>query len=551
MKITDYLRAVALSVLGLQKIQAPDDEEKMAFVNDLDDVVRQRDVEYRTWYAGDSDNLLNLYNYDAKITFRTERWYWKNKRSYYWSVSSQENTIKRTHSGFPRAIVDTLVYLIGRPNVEMEDEGAKLRLDEILEENDFWNMYEKTQVPLTLVSGWGAYKITWNKDVYGTVPVINYCGALDCRFYKKGNRTIGITFLDWYEDAKGQRYLVSETRVCPPCSNGSGGKSKTNVFRVSGENLSVASWSDLGLGKMDKCDWLGLPCLFAVPCSFFEDSLHGYDGRSIFEGKLDVFDDIDQALSIASNTDRRATPTELFNTLYAEHNEDGSPKLPSFFERRYVAVQGQKNSMGDMDGSAPVTVTQPSLNADQHTELIEFLMRLAVSGILSPSVLGLDIAKKDNADAIREKDKTTIFVRKAIAEKEKVILESLFNQLLIADEFLRTGKVTKTDYGITVSFDEFSDQSYESKIQTLSAVLANDGISPELYVKKVYGNTLSDDERQAEIAWLVEKHKQQQAPEEGEGEPFGMDEGEEGGVPPQFSADEGPSEQVAPTQGEE
>ena len=81
MKISDYLRAIALTVLGLEQVKAPDSEEKLAFVNDLDDVVRQRDVEYRTWYAGDSDELLNLYNYDAMITFRTERWYWKNKRS--------------------------------------------------------------------------------------------------------------------------------------------------------------------------------------------------------------------------------------------------------------------------------------------------------------------------------------------------------------------------------------------------------------------------------------------------------------------------------------
>ena len=516
MKISDYLRAVAFAVLGLEKTQAPDSEEKLAFVNDLDDVVRQRDVEYRTWYAGDSDELLNLYHYDAMITFRTERWYWKNKRSYYWSVSSDENTIKRTHSGFPKAIIDTLVYILGMPTVQCADADAQARLEGILEQNDFWSIYEKQQIPMTLVSGWGSYKITWDESMYGAVPVINWVGALDCRTYKKSGRVVGITFLDWYDNPKGERFLIAENRVRPP-KKGVGGKSDVTVYRAAGDNLSPCSMSEAGTDLTSRCSWEGLPCLFAVPCSFFDDNLHGYDGRSVFEGKIDVFDDIDQAMSIASNTDRRNTPIETFDTNYAERDKDGMPKLPSFFERRYVAVQGQRNSIGETEGNAPVTVTQPQLNADQHMQLIEFLMRVAISGILSPSTMGLDVAKKDNADAIREKDKTTVFVRNAIAKKEKRILEDLFNQVLMADEYLRTGKITKEDYGVTVTFDEFSDQSFENKIQTMATVLANDGISPEQYVDKVYGTSLDEEARQREIAWLTEKHKVQQAQEDGFG----------------------------------
>lgn len=524
MKISDYLRAIALTVLGLEQVKAPDSEEKLAFVNDLDDVVRQRDVEYRTWYAGDSDELLNLYNYDAMITFRTERWYWKNKRSYYWSVSSKENTIKRSHSGFPKAIIDTLVYILGVPTVQVEDPDAQKRLEGILEDNDFWNIYEKEQIPMTLVSGWGAYKITWDEELYGAVPVINWCGALDCRTYKKSGRVVGMSFLDWYENAKGERFLVAENRVRPP-KKGVGGKSDVNVFRVAGDNLSPCSISEIDANVSERCAWEGLPCLFAVPCSFFDDNLHGYDGRSVFEGKLDVFDDIDQAISIASNTDRRVTPIETFDVNYADRDKDGVPKLPSFFERRYVAVHGQKNSIGEMDGSNPVTVTQPNLNADQHMQLIEFLMRVAISGVLSPSTMGLDVAKKDNADAIREKDKTTVFVRNAIAKKEKRILEDLFNQVLMADEFLRTGRITVEDYHVTVTFDEFSDQSFENKIQTMSTVLANDGISPEQYVNKIYGMTLSEEEKAAEIDWLTKKHQPQAAPEDDFGGMGGVDEG--------------------------
>jgi len=532
MNISDYFATKAFTLLGLIDAKAPDEAEKMTFVNDIEDVVRQRDVEYRTWYASDSDELLNLYHYDNMITFKTEVYYWRNKRSYYWAVSSEEKTIKRTHSGFPRAIIDTIVYIIGLPTVTVQSPEAKKRLDDILEENGFWEMYEKKQLPLTLVSGWGAYKINWNKEYYGPVPVISYCGALDCRSHKRENRTIGMTFVNWYLNTRGERFMVAETRARAPRKD-AGGKSSVDVFRVSGDELTPATFEDIGI-KKPNCEWDGLPCLFAVPCSFFDDTLHGYDGRSVYEGKLDTFDDIDQAMSIASNTDRRATPIEIFDTNYAERKEDGSPKMPSFFERRYVAVQGQRNVVGEMSGNQPVTVSQPNLNAQEHMDLIDFLKRHAISGVLSPSTMGLDVAKKDNADAIREKDKTTVFVRNAIAKKEKKILESLFNQVLMADEFLRTGQITVTDYGVNVMFDEFSDQSYENKIKTMSSVLANDGISPELYVEKVYGQSISEEQKQHEIEWLKEKHKVQQAPaEEMEGmspfegmEPEGLEEQE-------------------------
>ena len=82
-------------------------------------------------------------------------------------------------------------------------------------------------------------------------------------------------------------------------------------------------------------------------------------------------------------------------------------------------------------------------------------------------------------------------------------------QLLVAKEFLATGKVTRMpcDWNVDVSFDEFSDQSYESKVETLSSVLVNDGISPEMYVKKVYGNSLSEEDFQKEVDWITENHK--------------------------------------------
>ena len=206
-------------------------------------------------------------------------------------------------------------------------------------------------------------------------------------------------------------------------------------------------------------------------------------------------------------------------------------EYPKTFERKYVMVRGAKGSDGGSLGNTPVLVTQPNLNTDMYNSDIEEKQRLIINGFLSPSTLGLDVAKKDNADAQREKEKITVFTRKMLADEESYILTSLFNQLLTAKEFLATGKITTLDFGIEVAYDEFSDASFETKIDVLGRAMANDAISPEMYVNKLYGNSLSDEAKEKEIAWLDEKHKQPEAPdaEEGGGNPFGGgdDEGDE------------------------
>ena len=534
MNVSEYLDGVALSVLGLLPAQTPTEHEKMVFVNDFDEIVKQRITEYDTWYSGDSDELLNLYNYNARIEFKTEFYYWANKRSYFWSRASQEKDIKRSHSGFAKNMIDTIVYICGTPTAKVDygpQEGAVLTLgpygapaqealDGIIKANDFMSLYRREQMPMTLVEGWGAYKITWDVNVYGKDPVITYYRAQNVRVHKRMGRVLGMTFLDWYKDAKGNRYLVAETRVYSPLKKGT---FVVECFQEVGSGELMRISSEEGLDFLPKLPqtMTNMPCLFAEPCSFYEDTLHGLAGKSVLEGKIDLLDDLDQAISQASNTVRRSTPIQTFDLDYAERDRNGVPKLPNIFEGRFVGIQGRKNALGESDGVAkPVEVIQPNLNTQMYDEHVNSVQRLIVAGILSPATLGLDVAKKDNADAQREKEKVTVFTRNHLLKEESRILSSLLRQALIAKEYLATGRITKDDWDVAVSFDEFSDASYESKIQVMSTVLANDGVSPKLYVEKVYGDTLSDKQKAEEIAWLEEKHKQQSAPQEGD-MPFG------------------------------
>lgn len=544
MNLSQYLEARALSVLGLLPAMDPTSEEKMVFVNDFEEIAKQRIETYVTWYSGDSDELLRIYNFNQRVEYRTEYYYYMNDRSYFWSVSAMEKEFKRTHSGFGKAVVDVIVDICGTPLAEVpelpdgnkvafgpvlpEAEGETLYatdvLEGVLEANDFWSLYQNVQMPMTLVEGWGAYKIHWNVGAYGPEPVISYYRANNCRVYRRGNRCLGITFLDWMKDGKGERYLIAETRVWR--TYGEEAWFLVECFKSfgNGDNLMrVEEGDDSGLPVKPEIQ-KGMPMLFAEPCSFYADHLHGYEGQSVLAGKIDILDDLDEALSIASNTLRRATPIETFDIDFCDRDmHTGEPKLPKTFERRYVAVHGKKNSNGDSESSKPVEVSQPQVNTEMFDNHVQQLQRMVVNGLLSPATIGLDIGLKDTNDTIRQKDKTTVHTRNHVLAAERRILKSLFSQALCAKEYLSYKKCSRLSWDVEIAFDEFSDTAYENKIQTMSAVLANDGVSPKMYVEKVYGNSLTKEAKDEEAKWIEEHHKSP-APEQED--PFGgMDDG--------------------------
>ena len=111
MTVTEWIKKQVLKITGLSKINGPDEQERLTFINNDELQKKTKIREYNVWYAGDSDELLNFYTRQMTIDYNFEPWYSRNKKNYFWSISSTENDIKRTHSGQPRNIVDTLVSL--------------------------------------------------------------------------------------------------------------------------------------------------------------------------------------------------------------------------------------------------------------------------------------------------------------------------------------------------------------------------------------------------------------------------------------------------------
>lgn len=523
MTIKEKIAKKALKFLGLLDSKA-EQEDDLTFINDREKIRKMKLREYNVWYMGDSDELLNFYTHANNIDYNYEPFYDRNKRSYFWAISGTEGDFKRTHSGQARNVVDTLVNIIDVPVIKGGVTFQKAeKLEKILEDNNFWELYKQVQMPMTLVEGWGAYKISWDTAL-SDYPIIDYYKAENVDFIYKSNRLIGIIFKDYYTDEKGRKYLVIETR------------------RLENKNLHIEyelyelldrneQLKEVDFESVPEFSYLkdiqhleieGFNELLAVPCVFFRDTdLNSY-GRSLFAGKIDLLDDLDQCLSQSANTVRKSTPVEYFNTDFLERDKKtGMPLQPKVYDRKFVMYAGGKSADGASMSAEPVMATQPNLNFMEYSAEAQQILFQFISGIMSPATLGIDVAKKDNAEAQREKEKITVFTRNAIIKGETRILRRLFSQLLCVQEYLDRSEITIKEYDISVKFAEFADASFESKMGALIPAMQTQVMSPKMFVDKLYGDTLTDEEKEKEVAYI--ENVSQREDEEDEGMP-GMDE---------------------------
>ena len=70
----------------------------------------------------------------------------------------------------------------------------------------------------------------------------------------------------------------------------------------------------------------------------------------------------------------------------------------------------------DEKGENKVQTDQPVIPHDSYLASYVTALDLCLQGIISPSTLGIDTKKLDNAEAQREKEKTTLYTRNAIVE---------------------------------------------------------------------------------------------------------------------------------------
>jgi hypothetical protein len=474
------------------------------YINNTENIRRSKTEEYLIWYIGDSDELLNHFTKSRIIEQAEEPIYNRNKRDYFWTAVSEEEGVKRSHSGIPRAIVETLVNAIGSPNITAENPELDKRIKDIVDENDLLTILNQEQTPMTLVTGHGAFKINIDPEL-SNKPIITYYDARNVKFETKTRRIIKVKFYDYFTEDNKAYCLVD----CRYRENGNSiityklyelPYKDAPEFEIEENEISLESLEQTK--DLKDIQFTGVDEMLAVPCVFFKDQIHDEYGRSIFTGKVDLFDDLDQALSQSANVVRKSTPVEYYPMDLIETKSTGERKPPTRYDRTYVNFPSGRSGEGDI--TSQIQTTQPNLNFSQYDQEAVSILNMILTGVLSPATMGIDLAKKDNADAQREKEKVTIMTRNNIILKQKRIIQKLVKLTLMVEDYINNPQVAKFENytDISVDFDEFSNPTFENQLSVLGSALQSGSISIDRYIELLWSDTLSEQEKQKEKEYV-------------------------------------------------
>ena len=211
---------------------------------------------------------------------------------------------------------------------------------------------------------------------------------------------------------------------------------------------------------------------------------------------------LDEIWSQASQTNRVSTPVEYYNPEVLERGNGGFCGVPNLYNRQFVQKAGVPDGDGNINND--IQTTQPDLNFEKYGALAFDVLGYILTGILSPATLGIDVAKRDNAEAQREKEKVSIMTRNTIIATETKMLREIVTLSLMLKEYIDTGNITLKDYNIEIKYSEFANPSFENELQILGNAWSQGQLPTKDYVEMLWADKISDADKLERIKWLDE-----------------------------------------------
>ena len=170
--------------------------------------------------------------------------------------------------------------------------------------------------------------------------------------------------------------------------------------------------------------------------------------------------------------------------------------MPNAFDMRYVQVE---SDMREGVENKIVNAEHP-IPHDSYLATYVTALDLCLQGLISPSTLGIDMKKLDNAEAQREKEKATLYSRNAIIDALQKDVPKLVETMLKA--YAEFYQLPAKDYDVTVEFGDYANPSFESQVETIGKAKTNGIMSIEAAVDELYGDDKDDDWKAEEVARL-------------------------------------------------
>lgn len=434
----------------------------------------------RIWYRGDPSELDQFFKSMALDQVSKSR-FWA-------AVPSEKLNIRKMHSGLPAIIVETLADIVTSDINSIDMEEAQQKIWEEMAKDNKFNKLIKKSIAETLVAGDGVFKITIDTDLT-PYPILEYYSGERVDYTVKRGRLQEVQFFtDYTIRNKNYRLIESFGR----------GYIKNKLVDERGEEVPLSLVP--GLEQLQDVTFDN-SFMMAVPMKFFESQKWSGRGKSIFDNKTDSFDALDEVISqwidaIRAGRVQKYIPEDLLPRNF----KTGEPMQPNPFDNQFIQL---KSVLSEKDGSK-MELLQPEIRYQAFIESYAKALDMCLQGIISPSTLGIDLKKLDNAEAQREKEKTTLYTRKKIIDELQEVLPELINTIFKVYETMQK-RTPGEDIEVTINFGEYASPSFNDKVETVGKAKTYGVMSIEQCIEELYGDTWTDKEKAEEIKRLKEE----------------------------------------------
>lgn len=432
-------------------------------------------IRNRIWYRGDGNELEQLYSQNPEFA---------DKYKFWASKCTPGMEMRKIHAGLPGLIVKILTTIVLADMNDFEfDSGKQEDLWEEIAKKNMFQKKLKRAIRETLYIGDGAWKITLNtqKSEY---PIIQWYPGDRIEVVCDGDDLREIVFKTVHEE-HSRRYVLYEHY---------GFGYIRNELYLGDEEVD---WKTVE-GLKNISDWkFDSTIMLAVLFQIYDSAKWGGRGGSIFDGKLDSFDAFDEVWSQWMDALRAGRSKEYIPECFLPRDpHTGTILKPNHFDNRYIKTD---QDMGE-GAQNKIDVEQPDIPHDSYLATYVTALDLCLQGIISPSTLGIDVKKLDNAEAQREKEKTTLYTRNAIIEALEEVLPELISTSINCYNLLNKQDLEAVK--VTVSFGEYANPSFESQVETVAKGKQGGIMSIEAAVEELYGDSKDETWKKEEIARL-------------------------------------------------
>ncbi|MBP1999747.1 hypothetical protein J2Z69_000766 [Paenibacillus shirakamiensis] len=434
----------------------------------------------RLWYRGDPSELDQFYKQTKSDAVSKSR-FWA-------AVPSDGLGVRKIHSGLPAMVADRLadIVIVDLNDVDLDNEPAKALWDEISKDNDF-NELLGGGITEALIAGDGAFKITVDTEVT-KYPIIEFYSGDQVEYKRTRNRLQEVIFYTDYV-ANNKDYRLVETF--------GHGYIRYQLLDAYGKEVALSTLPETA--SLADVTYSG-DFLMAVPLMFFKSQKWPGRGKSIFDSKSDSFDALDEVISqwvdaIRAGRVQKYIPEDLI----PKHPETGQLQRPNPFDNQFIRI----GSVMAEDAKGQIDMVQPAILYEAFVASYASALDMCLQGIVSPSTLGIDLKKLDNAEAQREKEKATLYTRGKIIDRLNEVVPELVATALKVQDTIK-GQVAK-DYEPSISFGEYASPSFDAVVETVGKAKALGIMSIERVVEELYGDTWTDEDKAKEIGRLKEE----------------------------------------------